>query len=1257
MKAPKLSSILPVLSYLLFALVALTPVLTSPGVIAYRDDWEIPPLPQQFDTGLIAHLFAWNPQQILGIIYSVGADTYYWIFLAIVGQLGGEFASKFLIVFLMTLAGSGGYYLGRVLKGRRSACWISGGFYMMTPYLFHQMMGGVLNSLLSYGLAPIFVGLLVRSFGTGRIRDSYLTGVVFALALTYVDYVIMLPLIGLLLTVAWQGRLLQKVRMFFISGAVALSIQLFWIIPIINDLLNGSIVLRDSGEVNRQIVRLYYTWSSSDTLSSTFRLSGFNFLPQISWFGPAVGILLSFMPPIIAFSTFLFSPRSRTSISFGMLAAIGIVLAAGTTLLGGAYEWMLLKVPYFSVFMFPFRANPITALAFTALLCLGLTSILTRISGVGRGIFLVVQRLNQKDITLPAIRPVSVAILGILVLGSSAPYFIFPGYMQNALQTYSFNNGELSAYSFLQNTPGDCRIAMFPLIGDVQPQELPHAGADPMAIYPPKPAVEFAGGATDVTDSAALTRLLSMASYTKGTDSVDRILGLMNVCYVVYNRQLVDDSFTSLYRPQFGGDQTKLLDGFLYGQNGLQKAYEQGSVVIFKNPSYLPHIEAVRDVTLVSGDRSSIFPLGTIDQLNPRNTVFVLAQQVSTSGLDGYAAAPNRIVVVDNNIMDLISSLLPSRYLIDPGQFAIQTARLRPTFPYRAFGWVPGALEWWAKSRYPAGVGAMGVLTSTTASMTIPTTVDLPGPQEAWALVYRDPSSGNVGFYMDGSPLRIFDAHESVDAGFQWVPLGNVKLNQGTHELRIDNNHGESEVLQILLAPQSILDQARQSSQTLFNNSPLLLLRKLPPNAKTFQSIVSVADAYFVPGADNVNLANYTHSIVNGSLVVSAPFKGNQDTNEAIIGHLPIPSFPFGLAGLRLSIDYRVDSSYAQVFYPKFELDTTGSGKVDTIVDYLSFNPYPHPQAGTNQVLTVDLNNILSSLNLPPSQASKVKLLGLSLIFQKPENLNNPQYWVDLSGQPPTNYQFTISKVEISGSSNQVNSLATFGYATIGGSDQLLVPKSDSYDFYIRALATNQTSVRLLINGQQAGEISLSPSPSYEWQKVGTAFLAEGSQNVTLIHNGGALVDLMMARSSSDPGPPSATIPVSYQQVDPSEYSVQVESKVPYFLVFVENFDPAWALSTGNQVVKPIIANSFANMFYVPHSSSAQTLHLSYGRQKFLSLGEISTGLSFLSLTALVFSPTVQKFNLDMKLLWNKRRRVIGQLISTMKRSRRNLRL
>jgi hypothetical protein len=140
-----------------------------------------------------------------------------------------------------------------------------------------------------------------------------------------------------------------------------------------------------------------------------------------------------------------------------------------------------------------------------------------------------------------------------------------------------------------------------------------------------------------------------------------------------------------------------------------------------------------------------------------------------------------------------------------------------------------------------------------------------------------------------------------------------------------------------------------------------------------------------------------------------------------------------------------------------------------------------------------------------------------------------------------------------------------------------------------------------------------------------------------------------MARSSSDTGPPTAVIPVTYRQIDPSDYSVQVNSKTPYFLVFVENFDPTWTLSTGDQLVKPSVANSFANLFYVPHPSSTQTLHLTYGRQKLLSIGEISTGLSFSSLTALVFSPAIQRFNLGVKLLWNKRRRTIGQLVSNLR--------
>jgi hypothetical protein len=596
-------------------------------------------------------------------------------------------------------------------------------------------------------------------------------------------------------------------------------------------------------------------------------------------------------------------------------------------------------------------------------------------------------------------------------------------------------------------------------------------------------------------------------------------------------------------------------------------------------------------------------------------------------------------VVVDNNVMDLTSSLLASRYIIDPGQFAIQTARLRPTFPYRAFGWVPGSLEWWAKWRYPSGIGAMGILTSTNASMTIPVNIDVPGIQEAWALVYRDASSGTVGFYMDNVPVGSVDARESVDAGFQWIPIGNVTLNGGTHNLRVDNNHGESEVLQIILAPESALQQARQSSQTLFNNSPLLLLRKFPPSPKIFDSVVSLSDTYFTAGADTVNVASYTHSIVNGSLTLNVPFKGNQYTNEAVIGHLPLPSIPFGLAGLRLSIDYRVDDSYAQVFYPKFELDTTGSGKVDTIVDYLSFNPYPRPQAGTDQVLDVDLNNIVSSLNLPPNQASKVKLLGLSLIFQKPEDLNNPSYWNNLSGQSTTNYQFRINRVEITGSSNQVNSLATFGYTTVGGTDQLFVPKNDSYDFYIRARATNQTSLQLLVNGQKAGKIDLSPSLSYQWQKMGTVLLGQGYQNVTIVNNGEALVDLMMARSTSDIGPPTATIPVTYEQVNPTQYSVRVQSGAPYFLVFVENFDPAWTLSGASQLVRPAIGNFFSNLFYVSHPSIDQSLSLSYGRQRIFSIGQISTGVSFLSLSALVFAPTIQTVGIGMKLLWNNRRR------------------
>lgn len=241
--------------YAIFSVLSVINVLVSPGVISYRYDWDIPPYPAQFVTGLSTRIYSWNPQQIMGMPYTVAADVYYWIFLSIIGQFGGAVVSKFLLVFLPTIAGLSMFLLARRITSEAIPAWVAGFFYMFTPYVFLELLGGHLPSVVSYSLSPLFILVFFHALDKGTIRSCAISGTTLALAATYIDYVVLLPLITLILIIFYNNHsTLKKVKILFLTLLVFATLHAFWLLPIIWD------VLRGKKKSSIRLERLFAAW-------------------------------------------------------------------------------------------------------------------------------------------------------------------------------------------------------------------------------------------------------------------------------------------------------------------------------------------------------------------------------------------------------------------------------------------------------------------------------------------------------------------------------------------------------------------------------------------------------------------------------------------------------------------------------------------------------------------------------------------------------------------------------------------------------------------------------------------------------------------------------------------------------------------------------------------------------------------------------------------------------------------------------------
>jgi len=1215
---------LPCALYLILAILVYYQTLASPGVISYRNDWDIPPLREQFITGLTTRLYSWNPQQIMGIIYSIGSDTYYWIFLTGLGLLGGgEFTSKFMVVFLTFLSGSGAYFFLRSLGLDKISSWLGGIFYTYTTYCLYQILGGVLNSIFSYAFSPIYAALLVRSFGVQSKRSAVLAGIALALAFTYIDYVVILPIISLALVLMWSRvHILLRVKQFGLSLGIAVSLHFFWILPLLSDLFARNIVLRRIGEASYSVVRLYYTNGVSSPV-----LNSLSLLPAQ---GQAI-LALSVIPPIIAFMALFFFPKNRIVVGFAVIGIFGVLLVSGTKILGSIYSSLLLNIPYFTIFTIPIRLSPLSTLSYTVLIAFTTSAILKKMSSNTFDIAIEV-RANPRVSRISIKHLVSILIIGVL-LGSVISTFYMPPQSLDihTLQTYSFNAGEIPAYDYLKQTLGDFRVAEFPLLGNDQPMSLHLPGADPMGVYPPKPAVLFGGGPTGVTDAAALTRLVSMGSYQNFTDRLANLLSLLNVGYITYHNATYDTNYQVEYKLRINGDQETLLTNFLTNQDGLQQVFQSGNVTVYKNSDFLPHIFATTDLTLVVGNLATIVPLCSISQIvDPRDTAFVLSDQLSPTQIEQNAYLSDRIIMYNNNFADLVASLIPPNYKIDPGQYAGEAAAIA-VYPYDRFGWVPVALEWWVKPLHPGSEG-LGAITSLNANLSIPFRVENEGQFQVWARIYHDPSSGSLTFFIEDNFFAEHNATSPVDSGYRWASLGTVNLQSGSHTFNIENSNGTSAILQLIIAPTNIINQSYSEAEEIVARNPLILIEKPIPQKPPALYSFNASDIFFAQeGLVTVNVENYTFNNLNNTFILWAPFGKDGRTNEAIVAHLNFAEPIQVSKGATLSLTYRIDDSSSQLLYPKFELDTNGDDQVDTILDYLMINPFPIENSGVFQNLTIDLNSVIPALQISSEEASNVMLKGLELIFQKP--INPRGGWVDLS-QSPRVYTWVIKDIAISGPTFNVASLSTFGYSTIGGSAIVDVPKQDMYNLYLRLLSYAPSTVQINLDGQLIN-LQVPATQSYSWYNFTLTSLGKGLHQLSIAPDPNILIDLFMARSAEDDGPNANDVisNITYQQVDPTSYRITSDYRDPYILVFLEAFDDSWLLQTSEGTIRPQEGNFFGNVYFLPNGTSG-LLVLSYARQDMFALGfKISGIIWILSIIVLIVPIGILKKFSHLKLI------------------------
>lgn len=248
-----------------------------------------------------------------------------------------------------------------------NAAFVSSLFYAFNVWSFHRITHWFL--WVGYSILPLFFISSVYSFkGKKRWRYIILTVIIwsFASATPHMTIFFGLMIIGIFLAINLyyinkkeniREKLAENLKSFFLIIFVYAMINLYWIYPYLMAL---KLTLISPSYITTE--EILQTLSRDSNFLNVLRLIEDWWLPRIIDVSPQQDSLLffiwlpvSFLIPILAFSSILFIRKYRSISFFFLMAIIGIFLTMGTNAPFDFYSKLVFSIPLHSKFGWVFR--------------------------------------------------------------------------------------------------------------------------------------------------------------------------------------------------------------------------------------------------------------------------------------------------------------------------------------------------------------------------------------------------------------------------------------------------------------------------------------------------------------------------------------------------------------------------------------------------------------------------------------------------------------------------------------------------------------------------------------------------------------------------------------------------------------------------------------------------------------------------------------------------------------------------------------
>lgn len=1216
---PNLSKIIKLigigLAFLLITLITFRRIIPSPGIIGMEGEWNIPPFSGQFKQLFEEDLYIWVEVELGGAHYSSG--LYFKLFLYFLSLLGmdGEVISKFVSVFVMTLAGCSMFYLSRRMKIGMISSFISGVFYMMTPDVFNRFGVGHVAILLTYALIPLVLALFMNSLEGDHRFKSLLLASIFLSLISIVLTNLVITLFALLLLCFFRYTYKQSKNNFFnglknlfFMVVISFLVQCYWTFPFAIEVITG---------LGGQIVSSYLGYTpmrfqiTGHELIDVMRFTG----THLPYFTAAVRNwhmwqFISFFPALLASFALLLKPKDRRAIFFSILAIVGIgFVSAGVGPLRSTWIMIFELIPFFQIFRSPITWYPLVSLGFAALL--GLSSEILQQHFWKLKEFSVQIMRSGKAFTYVSLSPSRTKVLSSLIVFqlflASIFVYVFPfftGDFGGSMQTYKFGDEYDQLWQWVSNEPESFRVFMLPapyptLYADAKYSSSP--GYDLMARYIGKPFLYYGKG-----NFPQLTIFQIKTLYENRTEHLADLVSLSNIKYLILDlnkKTTTTDHGWAVNFPEMHFTNEKLIRT-LQQQKNIEQFDAVDSTLIFRNENYSGQIFPVNQIGLFAGDLDGLVSLSYTENLSSKDSGLIFVNQLSTEDLITISNLPNvEIIIQDGHFLDLVLAAASREYVISPVQYALETS---PDKGWTLMTWV------WYKWHYQAPLEQLA-FTFVPSTLNISYLANQNSTHEIYLKLYFGPDASNINLYIDDSMLGEVVTKKSSDIGFRWEYFGSAYLNQGDHNLRIESTDGENAVASVAIIPIEAMDEAQEMIASVMRDKRTIIFSELEwtewetkEETPLFTSLWDDAEVNFWTVAYGGSGTLGTPTVITENTVTK---KGNSSYKFTVPsgGNLGYAAFDHEYSSPENWSNYDVFSLWwygentGTTFAVRLEDSTGGAQEWRPVEDWTGWKRlvFPLRKPEVHWGTPTDLSDIIK-IRIAKYEAG--------------------EWYLDRAGLDVLSTQTGFVDVGVNASEGFVLSTT---YIPINLS--LNIPKQGSYQIYLRAASdTLQSNMTLWVNNFESKIQMNSLSNGFQWYSIGETYLSEGSANISLFSEGGKRIyfDQLLIMEPSNSSMESTSIKLTSQRIDPTKHSIYAESSQPFYVFLSERYHDSWKISLedGTQM-RSYPAYSFGNLFFINKTGNL-TMTLEFEKQQLYYAGLYVSFVSFAFSMTLVSIPT-----------------------------------